>query len=139
MGQASRAKCRLARNTSNLIEIKRAPLNRTPDNSRLLSLCLPNAQSVRSKTADFVDYICENKYDLVTITETWLQKRDDAVRVELCPTGYKLIDHPRSGRGGGGIGLLFRDYLRVDQPSDLLRRRPSIILSYLYNCQHLAS
>ena len=109
LGQASRAKCWSARNTFNLIEIKRGPFNRTPHDSRLLSLCLPNAQSVRSKTADFVDYIRENKYDLVAITETWLQKRDDAVRVELCPTGYKLIDHPRSGRGGGGIGLLFRD------------------------------
>ena len=113
MRQASRAKCRSARNTSSLIEIKRAPLNKTPGNSRLLSLCLLNTQSVRNKTADFVDYICENKYDLVAITETWLQKRDDAVRAEHRPTGYKLIDYPRSGRGGGGIGLLFRDCLRV--------------------------
>ena len=58
-----------------------------------MSLCLLNAQSVRNKTADFVDYICENKYDLVAITETWLQKRDNAVR---------------------GIGLLFRECLRVN-------------------------
>ena len=79
-----------------------------------MSLCLLNAQSVRNKTADFVDYICENKYDLVAITETWLQKRDDAVRGELRPTGYELIDHPRSGRGGGGIELLLRDCLRVN-------------------------
>ena len=114
LGQASKAKCRSARNTSSRIEIKPAPLNKTPGNSRLLSLCLLNAQSVRNKTADFVDYICENKYDLVAITETWLQKRDDAVRVEHRPTGYKLIDHPRSRRGGGGIGLLFRDCLRVN-------------------------
>ena len=56
-----------------------------------MSLCLLNAQSVRNKTADFVDYICENKYDLVAITETWLQKRDNAVRGELRPTGYQLI------------------------------------------------
>ena len=114
LGQASRAKCRSARNTSDLTEIKRAPLNRTPDNSGLLSLCLLNAQSVRNKTEDFVDQTSENEYDLVAITETWLQKRDDVVRVELCPTGYKLIDHPCSGRGGGGIGLLFRDCLRVN-------------------------
>ena len=56
-----------------------------------MSLCLLNAQSVRNKTADFVDYICENKYDLVAITETWLQKRDNAVRGELRPIGYQLI------------------------------------------------
>ena len=79
-----------------------------------MSLCLLNAQSVRNKTADFVDYICENKYDLVAITETWLQKREDAVRVEHRATGYELIDYPRSGRSGGGIGLLFYDCLRVN-------------------------
>ena len=79
-----------------------------------MSLCLLNAQSVRNKTADFVDYLCENKYDLVAITENWLQRRDNAVRGELLPTGYQLINHPRSGRGGGGIGLLFRDCLRVN-------------------------
>ena len=71
-------------------------------------------QSLRNRTADFVDYICENKYDLVAITETWLQKRDNAVRGEVRPTGYELIDHPRSGRGGGGMGLLLRDCLRVN-------------------------
>ena len=58
--------------------------------------------------------ICENKHDLVAITETWLQKRDNAVRGELRPTGYQLMNHPRSERGGGGIGLPFRDCLRVN-------------------------
>ena len=38
---------------------------------------------------------------------------DDAIRVELCPAGYKLIDYPRTRRCGGGIGLLYKDSLRV--------------------------
>ena len=105
-------KTRPARNTSNLIEIQRLPLNKIVQNS-CLSLCLMNAQSIRNKTANFSDYVCENKFDLVAVTETWLQKKDDAVRVELCPAGYKLVDHPRLRRGGGGIGLLHRDSLRV--------------------------
>ena len=99
----ARSKC----NTSNLIEIQRLPLNKIAQNS-CLSLCLMNAQSIRNKTADFVDYVCENKLDLVAVTETWLQKKDDAVRVKLCPAGYKFVDHPRLRRGRGGIGLLHR-------------------------------
>ena len=38
---------------------------------------------------------------------------DDAIRVELCPAGYKLIEYPRTRRCGGGIGLLYKDSLRV--------------------------
>ena len=37
----------------------------------------------------------------------------DKVDDELCPAGYKLIDYPRTGRGGGGIRLLYKDSLRV--------------------------
>ena len=78
-----------------------------------LSLCLVNSQSVRNKTAAFVDYIFDHRYDLVAVTETWLRTVDDAIRAELCPAGYKLIDYPCTGRGGGGIGLLYKDSLRV--------------------------
>ena len=49
----------------------------------------------------------------MAITETWLQQQDDAIRLELCLTGYKLIDFPRQGRSGGGIGLLYKESLRV--------------------------
>ena len=34
--------------------------------------------------------------------------------LNFCPTGYKLVDHPRLRRDGGGIGLLDRDCLRVN-------------------------
>ena len=51
--------------------------------------------------------------DLVAITETWLRDIDDAIRVELCPDGYKFVDFPRVRCGGGGIGLLYKNNLRV--------------------------
>ena len=52
------------------------------------------------------------------ITETWLQPQDDALRIELCPPGYKFIDFPRQERIGGGIGLLYKDSLRVNSTRD---------------------
>ena len=72
-----------------------------------------NARSVRNKTADIFDVICESKADLIAITETWFTKNDSAVKVELCPIGYKIVDHPRTGRTGGGTALIFRDTLNV--------------------------
>ena len=35
-----------------------------------LTMCLLNIRSLRNKTADFVDYVCETKVDLFAITET---------------------------------------------------------------------
>lgn len=72
-----------------------------------------NAQSIRNKITDFIDYVCDHKYDRVAITKTWLQQHDDATRLELCPPGYKFIDFQRQGRSGGGIGLLYKDFLKV--------------------------
>ena len=72
-----------------------------------------NARSVRSKTVDILDFICESKADLIAITETWLTKNYSAVKVELSPNGYKIVDHPRTGRAGGGTALIFRDSLKV--------------------------
>ena len=55
----------------------------------------------------------QNYYGQKYLAYTWLRTVDDAIRTELCPAGYKLIDYPRTGRGGGGIGLLYKDSLRV--------------------------
>ncbi len=45
--------------------------------------------------------------------ESWLGRDDDAVRAELCPEGYETNDHVRGMRRGGGIALLYRDFLGV--------------------------
>ena len=98
-----------SRNSSNLIVVNRLPLVR--NFKRPLLFCLMNARSVRNKSADIFDFVCEYKIDLLAITETWLNANDDAVRNELCPTNYKLCDHPRIDRIGGRTALLYRDLL----------------------------
>ena len=57
-----------SRNSSNLIQAHCLPRNCLSSN--LLSLCHMNAQSIRNKTTDFCDYVCDFKCDLVAITET---------------------------------------------------------------------
>lgn len=99
-----------ARNLGNLTSISCSYTNRPKSP---ISLCLLNAQSSRNKSADLLDYFCDCRADLFAITETWLNPNDDAVRVELCPAGYRLVDHPRTSRQGGGTALLYRDSFNV--------------------------
>ncbi len=92
---------------NNLIKINCLPAIRNVEHQ--LSICLFNARSVRNKSADIMEYICDTKVDIIAITETWFTLNDDVVRAELCPIGYRLLDQPCTGRCGGGTALLFRD------------------------------
>ena len=40
---------------------------------------------------------------------------DSAARIAATPSGYRLFDHPRPERNGGGTGILARDSLVVKQ------------------------
>ena len=96
-----------SRNISNLISVRRSSALASIIANKHLSLCLLNARSVKNKTADLFDYICDSKADLVAITETWQTTDDAVVRAELCPVEYKISDRPRTGRRGGGVALIY--------------------------------
>ena len=49
----------------------------------LLHLCIVNVQSIKNKSAEFVDYVTSCKADLFALTETWLSKNDNARRAEI--------------------------------------------------------
>ena len=91
-----------SRNTNNLITVNCS--NYLNAHYQSLKFCVLNARSVRNKTADILDYICECKLDVVGITKSWLSSDDAAVRTELCPDGYKFLDHPRNVLRSGGTG-----------------------------------
>ncbi|XP_072182185.1 uncharacterized protein [Diadema setosum] len=56
----------------------------------------------------------DNKFDVVSICETWLSYTDDdAVIAELSPRGYTFKHFPRIGKRGGGVGFLYRSHLNV--------------------------
>ena len=67
-----------------------------------------NVRSVRSKTAEFVDNIIDDKYDICLVIETWLTSQVDVKQVEATPAGYQFLHCPRPGRTAGGIGLVFK-------------------------------
>ena len=71
-------------------------------------------------------YICQHTSDLATLTEHWLTDLDSAVRVELCLSGYKILDHTRSGRRGGGTSIIYHESLNVKKID------PSVVARYSY-------
>ena len=70
---------------------------------------------MRNKSADLSSYVESSGTDIIAVTETWLSKSDDAYRAEITPPGYKLFDHTRSDRLGGGTALLIRENLLVSR------------------------
>jgi exonuclease III len=52
-----------------------------------------NVQSLNNKAGEFIDFIYEYQPDIVALTEMWFR--------ETAPSGYKLLDHPRSYHRGG--------------------------------------
>lgn len=61
------------------------------------------------------DYIYDNEFDILAITETWFTDKDAAVKAECTPDGYKLYGVHRSGRNGGGTALITRSNIIVKQ------------------------
>ena len=61
----------------------------------------------------FIDFICEYQPDLLAATETWFIDGESASKTQCTPGGYRFFDHSRSGRRGGGTGLLFKNNLMV--------------------------
>ena len=100
---------------TNLAVVKPCPINSISSSviNAGLKLCTWNARSIRNKTSVLHDSICDNQFDLVALTETWLTASDLAIKNECTPTGYKLIDSPRFSRSGEGIALVYRSTLSV--------------------------
>ncbi len=68
-----------------------------------MKLCLLN----------FVCYGLSTGADVFAITQTWFTDKDMAHRAEITLPGYKILDHSRTERSGGGTALLFRDNITV--------------------------
>ena len=74
---------------------------------RLVDFCLLNTRSIRNKTSIIKDFLLESKFDILALTETWLQGDSDNYFIrDITPTGYIFKRMDRQTRGGG-VGLLY--------------------------------
>ena len=104
-------------------------------------VCL-NARSVVSKRFDLSVYVSIANYDIVAITETFL---DDSIHdSHIAPPGYTVFRKDRN-RHGGGVLLLIRDSLNASLRPDLdgqcevlwvsiPTKFSSILLGVFYRC-----
>ena len=62
------------------------------------------------------NFIVDNDIDVLAMTETWLRPgTDDSVEIgTLCPTGYRVINIPRSHSAAGGVGIIFKNSIRLN-------------------------
>ena len=71
----------------------------------------------------------------MAITDTWLYDNDCSVIVQLKSNNYDFIHSPRhDGRSGGGVGVLFRNNIKLtSSKSLLLHTSECIINSFIIN------
>ena len=62
------------------------------------------------------DFVVDQDIDIFALTETWLRPGniDDVEIRTLCPTVYGFLRVPRGHSRGGGVGLLFKDTLQIN-------------------------
>ena len=63
-----------------------------------LNVCMFNARSIVNKTAYLKSFIQQNKYNLIFIVETWLNKLLDNFDSLICPHSYNIIRKDRHNR-----------------------------------------
>lgn len=73
--------------------------------AEFLNCGLVNIQSVGNKTIEIRELLNEREFDVMAITETWLNNFDSAKINEMTPPTHTFLHMPREGRVGGGVGL----------------------------------
>ena len=101
-------------NKSNLIAIVKISEYSKCSTASQLTIGLLNCQSVRNKCDIIVDYLLDNKFDIMFLTETWLSNNnnDDIITSSICPTGYNFKHSPRTTGRGGGVGILYKSSIK---------------------------
>ena len=81
-----------------------------------MNVCVMNCCSMNNKLPFILDHVCDNKSDIVALTETWLssdETKNRKVVQECAAHGYTLFHVPRPCRKGGGVAILIKDSISV--------------------------
>ena len=74
-----------------------------------------NAQSVKNKTISLHEYLLNGEFDILAITETWLDpEKHTSVIAELLPPEYDIKAIPRkNNRAGGGVAIIYKNSINI--------------------------
>ena len=76
-----------------------------------------NARCLRNKLLNVQNSILDHDLDMLAITETWPRSdlSDQVFVREAIPKGYRLRSAPRIHGQGGGVAIIYKDFLSVTQ------------------------
>ena len=73
-----------------------------------ISICHLNTQSVTSTFDEFQRMVNESKFDIITLSETWLKNDKHLLEYVNLP-GYKFSYRNRDEKRGGSVGVYIKD------------------------------
>ena len=73
-----------------------------------------NARSIATKIPMYQYHVIHENVSICAITESWLKDdENDLTFKEVPPSGYNIISHPHKMGWGGGIALVYTNYLDI--------------------------
>jgi len=84
--------------------------------NKKLTCAYMNVRSLNNKTEYIKNIAIDNDLDCLLLTETWLSNnsvRNEQILGELIPESYKFMHIPRPRGRGGGVGVLYKESLRL--------------------------
>jgi exonuclease III len=72
-----------------------------------------SSNTKESKLSCFHDVVMANQFDIIALTETWLDSW--ILNHELLPIGYDIFRRDREGKRGGGVLLAIKEPIKTDQ------------------------
>ena len=102
-------------NFDNLILIAWIQKSKITKFTKQIKFVTLNAQSIKNKDQLIVDYLLNEHINVTLITETWIKDANDMwlQGCELNKNSYNISCYNRKNRQGGGVALVYKDYLIV--------------------------
>ena len=117
---ATRQSCRLQFLVSGDIHPNPGPRSEVPPASHQLNIYYQNVRSLKNKlTVLRSEAPALRKYDVISLTETWLNSDVETAELELGLAGYTVFRRDRRGRIGGGVAVAVKTNLLPRRRDDL--------------------
>ena len=91
--------------------VKDRKVSKSAREENKLSVYYTNCRSILNKIDLLRGLACVEKFDIIALTETWLDMSGKVFNPEVKIDGYTLFYKDRENRRGGGVALYVRDTL----------------------------
>ena len=82
---------------------------------KFINVAMINIRSVNNKVTNLCESISSKHIDICCITETWVYEGDTSIYSEIRNRGFKFLNQPRLRKKGGGVGILTKQNIKIQQ------------------------